>query len=143
VSELPLPLQNAVKIHELELGALLDDVLADFDLTWSEPPTTTADTYTVSATRHSQAGPFRIASAQLTIERETKHIRSLTLNRQLLGEGTATLAFTLLNSVARDDTAFAPESHVKTGAPVYDRTKPMLRRRFILQQLGNQFGNGQ
>jgi hypothetical protein len=142
-SELPLPLQNAVKIHELELGTLLDDVLADFDLTWLEAPAATADTYIIAATRHNRAGPFRIASAQLEIERETKLIRSLTVNRQLLGEGTATIAFTLLNTVAKEDAAFSPESHIKNGAPVYDRTKPLLRRRFILQHLGNHIGNGQ
>jgi len=143
VSELPLPLQNAVKIHELELGPLLDDVLADFDLTWSEPPNLPADTYTITATRHTQAGPFRIASAKLVIERETKLIRSLTVNRQLLGESGATGVFNLISAVAKDDAAYSPESHVKPGAPVYDRSKPMQRRRFILQHIGSILGNGQ
>lgn len=139
-TELPPPLRQVIKIHELELGPLLDDVLADFDLDWSEPPT--SDTYTISATRHTRAGPFHMASAQLVIEKDTKVIRSLTVVRQLMGEETATGTFTLLNSVDKD-AAFAPEAHLKAGLPVYDRSKHSLRRRLVFQHFGALIGNAQ
>ncbi|AMV25662.1 hypothetical protein VT84_14790 [Gemmata sp. SH-PL17] len=135
-SELPVALRNAVKIHELEVGSLLDEVLADFDLTWAEPPARDADTYSVTAVRRGDVRPLQIASAELVIEKQTKVVRSLVVRRKALGEGTTAFTFELIETVSKDDAAFNPEGHIKPGAPVYDRTKPNPRRRLLIQQIG-------
>ena len=135
-SELPVALRNAVKIHELELDSLLDEVLANFDLTWTEPPERAAETYSVTAVRRGDVRPLHIASAELVIEKHTKIVRSLVVRRKALGEGTTALTFALLETVSKDDAVFTPEGHIKPGALVHDRTKPNLRRRLLIQQIG-------
>jgi len=140
-AELPPALRTAAKIHELELATLLDEVLVDFDLAWSEPPARTADAYSVTATRRGEAVPFRIASAELVVEKRTHVIRSLTLRRKALTDGTATLTFALLATAPRDDAAFTPQGHLNPGAPVFDRAQPVLRRRVVLQQI-REMANG-
>ncbi|QJW99022.1 hypothetical protein [Frigoriglobus tundricola] len=127
-AELPPGLRNAVKIHALELPPVLNEVLIDFDLTWAEPPTPTADAHAVTATRRGEPPLLGIAGAELVIEKNTNVIRSLTVRRKALFNGTTTLTFALLSSVARADTVFTPEGHINPGAPVYDRSQPVLRR---------------
>jgi len=126
-TELSRGLRNAIKIHELELTSLLNEVLIDFDLMWAEPPTQTADSYAVTATRRSAAPLLGITGAGLVIEKNTNVIRSLTVRRKALFDGTATLTFVRLPSVTRDDSVFTPEGHIQPGAPVYDRSRRLLR----------------
>jgi hypothetical protein len=139
-AELPPALRTTVKILELELTSLLDEVLADFDLTWTEVPARAADTYSITAMRRGEVLPFRIASAELVVEKKSKVVRSLVLHRKALGDGTATITFTLVRG-SRPEAAFAPEPHLDPGAPVYDRTQPVLRRRLVVQQL-REMANG-
>lgn len=141
-SELPAVLRTAVKIHELEPDTLLDEVLASFELVWSEPPAPGAETYSVTATRRGEVPPLRLASAELVIEKGTKRVRSLVLNRRGLGSAHATLTFTLVATVGRDDAVFTPEGHIRRGAPIYDRSKPLLRHRLLRQHLGDAVAGG-
>lgn len=134
-SELPARLRNVVKIHELELGALLDDVLADFDLTWSESPPAKSTAYSIAAVRRTQPLQFGIATAELKIDRDNV-IQSLTLKRRFPGEQTAVSTFTLQSVIAADDVVFTPEGHIQPGSPIYDRTKKLERRRFLMQHIG-------
>lgn len=135
-AELPQALRNAVKLLELEPDTLLDEVLSAFDLTWSEPPAQGADTYSVRATRGGDAPPLRLASAELVIEKKTNVIRSLTLRRGGFAGGSAVLTFALVSTGPADATVFTPEGHIRRGAPVYDRGKPLLRHRLMRQHLG-------
>lgn len=140
-AELPPHLRTAVKVHELELATLLDEVLADFDLAWSEPPARGAETDSVTATRRGDSPLLQIASAELVVERTTNTIRTLTVRRRALADGSASLTFTLLGTASRDDSAFTAQGHINPGAPVYDRAQPVLRRRVVLQQI-REMANG-
>ena len=135
-AELPALLRNAVKVHELELDTLLDEVLSAFDLEWAEPPAPGAETYSVTAARRGDVTLLRLASAELVIDKNSKVIRSLVLKRRGHANGLATITFTLLGTVAKDDAAFTPEGHIRKGAPVYDRSKPLIRHRLLRQHLG-------
>ncbi|AWM36832.1 hypothetical protein [Gemmata obscuriglobus] len=135
--ELPQGLRNVVKIHELEPDTLLDEVLASFEMDWSEPPTASTQTYSVEATRRGEAPPLQLASARLVIDKINKTVRSLELKRRGLTNGYATLTFALTGAVERDDAAFTPEGHIRRGAPVYGRSKPLLRHRLLRQHLGD------
>jgi hypothetical protein len=131
----------AVKIHELELASLLDEVLVEFDLSWSTQPERGTETDSVTATRRGAVPPFRVASAELVVARDTKMIRTLIIHRRGLGEHIATLTFQLQSSSPIDPSVFTPEGHLRAGAPVYDRSKPLLRRMLILKQIGNKLLN--
>jgi hypothetical protein len=141
-AELPQALRLAVKVLELELPSLLDEVLVEFDLVWSDPPVPGAGPYSITATRRGDVPPFGLAAAELVIEKDTKLIRSLTLHRRGTGDRTAALTFALQPAAPPDPAAFAPEGHVRPGAPVVDRTNPVLRRLLIVKQIGEKLANG-
>jgi hypothetical protein len=141
-SELPQPLRAALTVHELQLTPLLDEVLVDFELAWSGPPAPGSDTYSVAATRRGPVPPLRLASAELVIDRDTKAVRTLTLRRRGLSDSAATLTFSLLPAGACEDAAFTPEGHLRPGAPVFDRSRPVLRRLLIVKHLGDKLADG-
>lgn len=141
-AELPPPVLDVVKIRGLEVGPLLDEVLKDFGLAWAEPPVRGAPTLAVRATRHGDPLPGQIVSAELVIEKDTRVVRSLALRRQLAVGGVLTLTFTLANTTDRDPAAYTAEGHVDPGQPVYDASRPILRRRVLLQNLSDVIVNG-
>jgi hypothetical protein len=126
-SELSPGMRTAVKIHELELDSLLNEVLADFDLSWAQPVVPSASSYSIEATRKSSPGPFQIASASLTIEKGTNVIQRLVLTRRLHGDVSASIAFAFEGNLPNDDKAFTPEAHLSPGAPVFDHSRRFMR----------------
>lgn len=143
-AELPNAVRDAVRIRGLEIGSLLDEVLKDFDLAWTEPPVRGTATTSVTATRRGIVGPGQIHSADLVIETNTKLIRSLVLRRRLIIGGVATLTFAHVGVGAseRDPAVYTAEGHIDAGKPVYDATRPLLRRMLLLQNLGDVLVNG-
>ncbi|VTT98292.1 Uncharacterized protein OS=Planctomyces brasiliensis (strain ATCC 49424 / DSM 5305 / JCM 21570 / NBRC 103401 / IFAM 1448) GN=Plabr_3771 PE=4 SV=1 [Gemmataceae bacterium] len=141
-AELPPPVQDAVKIRALEVGPLLDEVLKDFDLAWAEPPARGAPTLAVRATRRGETFAGQIHSAELVVEKDTRVVRSLVLRRPLAVGGLLTLTFTLADTTERDPADYSAEGHVGPGQPVYDASRPVLRRRVLLQNLGDVIVNG-
>jgi hypothetical protein len=141
-AELPPPVHDVVKIRALEVGPLLDEVLKDFDLSWAEPPARGAPTLAVRATRRAAPRPGQIHSAELVVEKDTRVVRSLVLRRQLAIGGPLTLTFTLADTTEHDPADYTAEGHVDPGQPVYDASRPVLRRRVLLQNLGDVIVNG-
>lgn len=141
-SELPPFLREMLKIRGLEVGPLLDEVLKDFDLTWTEPPARRAEASKVTATRRGAARPGQVHSAELVIEKHTNQLRSLVLRRQLISGGHATITFTLQGTGAFDPAVYTAEGHLDAGKPVYDSTRPLLRRRVLLRDVGEVLANG-
>jgi hypothetical protein len=140
-TELPPVVREIVKIRGLEVGPLLDEVLKNFDVTWVEPPTPRAEVSRVWASRRGPTLPGQVRSAELVIENHSKQLRSLVLRRLLIG-GDATITFTLLGQgefVPQDYTA---EGHLDAGKPVYDSTRPNLRRRLLLREIGEVLAGG-
>jgi hypothetical protein len=138
--ELPPPLRYVVRVIGLELPHLLDEVLADCDLAWTEPPA--ADAWTVTAARRTPARLFQVLAGTLVVEKRTRAVRSLTLTRKLLGDDVARLRLELQATRARPDAAYEAEGHVAAGAPVYDRASPGLRRRLLVRHLGRVLASG-
>jgi len=141
-TELPPAVRDVVRIRGLELGTMLDEVLKDYDLAWAEEPVRNAATFSVVATRRNPAIPGQIRSADLVVEKDTRMIRSLVLNRQLISGGIATVTFTHTGATPRDATAYTAEGHIDAGKPVFDGTRPILRRKILLQNLGDVLVNG-
>jgi hypothetical protein len=108
---------------------LLDDVLKDFDLEWSEPPS--AANFSIKATRRGQPAHSQLASAELEIEKNTKLVKSLVLHRKLGPDITATITFTFVGETAKDAAAYTAEGHVDRSDHVYDHTRLLLRGQVI------------
>jgi len=141
-SELPPSIRDAVKIRGLEIGSLLDEVLRDFDLSWTEPPARDAAIRSVTAQRRKPPRPGQITSAELVVDKDTKLIHSLLLRREMLVGGVATLTFKLVGTATPDESRYTAEGHIDAERPVYDATRPALRRRVLLQNIGDVIVNG-
>lgn len=141
-AELPPQIRDAMKIRSLELAPLLDEVLKDFDLSWSEPPARDAATFGVTAKRRGDVRPWQIASADLVVEKSTNVVRSLVLRRTLPSGEQIVTTFTLVPGPTRTDADYTAEGHIDAGKPVYDATRPVLRRRILIQNIGDVLVNG-
>jgi hypothetical protein len=139
---LPTPLRNVLKIYELNLQPLLDEVLADFDLSWFTPPGTQDHNYIITARPRAEPGVLQVVSAELTIARKSQVIHCLSLTRKLWGNDTVTICFEHQAEGTRPEASFTAEGHISPSAPVYDRTKSLLRRRLLLQELGESGARG-
>jgi hypothetical protein len=124
----------------LDLRTLLDEVLTHFELAWSEPPA--ADTWTVLATRRNPTGLFRVRSIELVVDKRTRVIRSLTVTRKLPGDEIAKLRLDLQAATTKPDAVYTAEGHLDPGAPVYDRSNPVARRRLMVRHLGEVLSQG-
>jgi hypothetical protein len=140
-AELPPQLRDAVRIRGLEVGALLDEVLKDFDLAWAEQPNRRRPTGAVAVSRRGAPAPFQIKSAELVVERDTNLLRALILERQLPA-GVARITFSLTGTTEKDASVYTAEGHITPGAPVFDATRPLLRRAMLFEQLKDILANG-
>jgi hypothetical protein len=131
--ELPRKLRNLVAVFGLELRPLLDEVLADFELSWSDRA---EGVYRILATRVSPKGPFRVSAVTLVIDKQTKRILSLTVTRSLPDGQDAHLHLDLVDEKPQPDAIYTAEGHINRGVPVFDRSTPKERRRFLLQFVG-------
>jgi hypothetical protein len=136
--ELPPALRNIVKIYELELTTLLNEILvpAHFDLVLAQVPHPSDANYLIHATRKEPGRVFQIDSADLSVEKGSNQIQSLILKRKLPGESSVSVTFDLMASVPKDDSVFTPEGHLAPGKPVYDATRPILRGMVMMHYLG-------
>jgi hypothetical protein len=131
--ELPRKLRNLVAVFGLELRPLLDEVLADFELSWSDP---VESVYRIQATRVSPKGPFRVSAVSLAIDKQSKRILSLTVIRSLPDGQDAHLHLDLVDEKAQPAAIYTAEGHINPGVPVFDRSTPKERRKFLLQFVG-------
>lgn len=132
--ELPPVLKDAVAVRGLELDTLLGELLADYDLTWA------ADDR-ISATPRGSVRPLGVLSADIRLDQATPVIRQLTLRRLLVNDGVVTLTFRLTDP-GSEVPAYVVERHLDPNAPVHDAHTPVLRRRVLLQGLGELLANG-
>jgi hypothetical protein len=140
--EIPPPLRQEVAVRGLEVRPLLDDLLADHDLTWGRLPDPAVKTYEVSAVLRGKAWPLRLAAAELTIDRDTLAVCRLALRRRLPAGGMVAVTFTLVTTAERPDAFYTPEAHLNPGAPVHGADRPVLRTRVLLRGLARFFANG-
>jgi hypothetical protein len=131
--ELPHKLRNLVSLFGLELQPLLDEVLADFELSWSDQA---EGVYRIQATRPSPKGPFRVSAVSLVIDKQTKRVLSLTVTRSLPNDQVAHMHLDLVDELAQPDAIYTAEGHINPGIPVFDRSTPRERRKFLLQFVG-------
>ncbi len=134
LDELPPALKEAVAVRGLELDTLLGELLADYDLAW-------ADADRISATPRGTVGLLGVLSADITVEKTTHSVRELILRRKLPNDDAVTLTFRQTEA-GGDVPGYPAERHLNPKAPVHDADTPVLRRRVLIQGLGEIVVNG-
>lgn len=133
--ELPQKLKEAVAVRGMELDTLLGDLLADYDLAWGEDPSPAGDLDHITATPRRSVGVLGVVSADLAVDKTTRTVRVLTLRRKFVNDAVVTFTFTL-RTTADPPPAYTAEGHLQPNAPVHDADAPVLRRRVLLQVIG-------
>lgn len=130
--EMGARLQRMSDIYSLNLESLLEDVLRYCRLEHSER----GGTHVITAT---PVRPWRRALRQATIEidKETKAVRRLVMERETPQHGISTSSFTLVDARLSDESKYSIEGHMEEPFLVLSREMQPQRRR---QVLTNWFG---
>ncbi len=126
--EAGLPLQFIGDLYGLELESLLDSFLKFCRLTYSDE-SESLHVITATPVRRWQN---RIQSATIEVDRETKAVRRLILNRLLPERGECTVTFTLVDSGIADESKYSVEGHVEKPSTLYNRMSQPDQRRKVL-----------
>jgi hypothetical protein len=141
MDELPKKLREAVTVRGMELHSLLGILLADYELSWSEAPSPAGDADRITATPRNAVEMLGVVSADITVDQMSRTVRQLILRRKFVNDGVVTLTFTL--SPTNDPPpSYTAEGHLPPNAPVHDTNAPVLRRRVLLQGLGEILADG-
>lgn len=105
--ELGIQLQRISNLYTLNLETLLTDVLQRCRLQSAE---VTEATQVITATQRFRRGGFR--KVTIDVDRETKAIRQLVIEKDFPGRGPSSVTFTLVESRAPDESRYRPEGHL-------------------------------
>ncbi len=122
------PLQLIGDLYGLELETLLDSLIKHCQLTASDE---TELIHVITATPNGR-WQRRIQSASIEVDRETKTVRRLTLNRLLPDRGECTVTFTLVDSGIPDESKYAVEGHLESPFTVFNRDSQSNQRKKVL-----------
>lgn len=133
--EVPERLNTICDVCGMRAETLLDEVLAEFELTRERPDGTAepAATYRIRAEPKPGGGSPFLRSAVLELDAETRVLRRLVLERTRRGQPLATVTFTLVETGTQSDLSYQPEGHLEPGAPVYSTTNTPPRRALLLR----------
>jgi len=133
-NEVPWGLQYWCEMHALRPERFLNDVLRDFDLR-REPgkPGTTIDTITATRKTSRPAAPLK--RVKLEIDRESKVMRKVVLEREFPEGNAVTTIYTLIDTRDEDDKRYSIEGHLTAPYEIFTRDKDPGKRREILERL--------
>lgn len=121
-------LNHLCDVCSLNTETLLDDVLANCQLDQVESD---ASFYRIHAKAH-RTSRTGIRSAVLDIDRETKAIRRLQIDRVRPTRFASTVEFTLVESKAADESKYSVAGHTQNSGEVMSRSSRIDRRRELL-----------
>lgn len=128
--EMGAPLEYLANLYSLNLESLLDNFVRNCLLT-REHQSGTTHVIRVTPRRAWRGGWLR--SARIEIDRETKVVRRLTIERELPQQAPSTISFTLIDSRAADENRYQPEGHLTKPFRKLDRHSQPDERRDILR----------
>ncbi|MBX3437786.1 MAG: hypothetical protein KF861_09865 [Planctomycetaceae bacterium] len=127
LSDLPEEVEFACRVNSMSLPALVEDVLADFDLR-SHGPSSHAGAATNLVWANLKPGRSHrlLSTALLEIDARSDVIMRLVLWTIDEGEPKGTITFTLIDSDTIGDAQYRLEAHVDAGATIerHDLTRP-------------------
>lgn len=121
-------LEQLSDIYSLNLETLLDDVLAHCRLE-REDSSPSVHRIVAKAVRPGRGG---IVAAEIEVDRETKAIRKLVIERNRPQRWGMKVTFSLTDSQVADESQYSIEGHLPKNAPVMTRDFQNDRRREIL-----------
>lgn len=132
--ECGVPLQYISNLYTLNLESLLQNFLKRCTLTHEVGPGT-IHSITAIPRRRWHAGVLR--KAIIEVDRETKAVRRLVIEREIPRHGRSTVTFTLVDSRIPDESKYRPEGHLVEPFRLLTReTQPDRRRELMTNWFG-------
>jgi hypothetical protein len=133
--ELGAPLQYISDLYTLNLETLLNNFLKHCRLDRSD---VSDATHVITATpKHRWRGGW-VRRATIEVDRDTKTVRRLVIERELPQQGPSTVTFTLVESRPADEAKYRPEGHLTEPFRLLTRDAQPDNRRELLS---NWFGS--
>ena len=132
--ECGVPLQYLSNLYTLNLESLLQNFLKHCTLTHEEGP---GATHSITATPKRRWHGGWLRKATIEVDRETKAVRRLVIERDIPQHGTSTVTFTLVDSRTPDESKYRPEGHLIEPFRLLTReTQPDKRRELLTNWFG-------
>ncbi|MDX1968829.1 MAG: hypothetical protein SFV23_16765 [Planctomycetaceae bacterium] len=132
--ECGVPLQYISNLYTLNLESLLQNFLKHCTLTNDDGP---GVTHSITATPRRRWHGGGLRKATIEVDRETKAVRRLTIEREIPQHGASTVTFTLVDSRTPDESKYRPEGHLIEPFRLLTRdTQPDKRRELITNWFG-------
>ena len=126
--EIGVPLRYIGDLYTLNLETLLQNFLKNCRLEMSEGP---ADTTIIVATPRRQWTNRPLQRATIEVDRETKAIRKLVIEREFERASSVT-TFTLVDSRLADESLYGPEGHLSDPFRIFSTETNASRRRELI-----------
>lgn len=121
-------------LYKLNLETLLQDVLKHCSLRHQEGP---GGTYAITATPQRRWIGGGLREATIEVDRETKAVRRLVIQRDIPQRGASTVTFTLVEARTPDESKYRPQGHLVAPYRLLTRETRLDNRR---EFLANWFG---
>jgi hypothetical protein len=131
--EMGVPLRHIGDLCTLHLETLLKNFLKHCRLEMSDGP---ADSTIIVATPHKQWSSRPLQRAMIEVDRETKAIRKLVIEREF-ERSSSIVTFTLVDSRLADESHYGPEGHLVEPYRIFSAETNAPRRRELIN---NWFG---
>jgi hypothetical protein len=134
-NEVPPWMETLTDTLSMRIDTLLDEVLMDFELSW-EPSEAQSSTRTVKATAPRNR-LRRIREVRLEIDRETKVVLKISIDRINRMDARTTTVFTLAATEAQPDSRYQIEGHLEERSVILtNKNQPERRAELITRLFG-------
>jgi hypothetical protein len=133
--ELGPPLEYIANLYSLNLESLLANFLKHCSLSRANE---SDSTHVITVTPRSRWRGGWVKSARIEVDRETKTVRRLTIQRELPQQGPSTVTFTLVESRPADESKYRSEGHLTEPFRLLSRdSQPDSRRELLVNWFGS------
>ncbi len=127
-------LHHISSLYTLNVETLLKDLCKNCSLEYKEG---TQGTHFITATADRRWSGRRLRQATIEVDRETKAVRRLEIQRDIPILGASTVTFTLVDSRAPDESKYRPQGHLVAPYRLLNRdTRLDLRRELLANWFG-------
>jgi hypothetical protein len=138
--EVPDRLAQALDFCTMELEALLDSMLTDFDVRIAgSTERSSAGTTRIRASLKPDRPQPDLRAVLVDIDARTKVVKRVAVARSIRGHPVAEVSFTLEQAGAQADNAYDLAGHVDTGAAIFGPDQRVRRRRQLIRFFGSLF----
>jgi hypothetical protein len=129
--EIPEPLQEVCDLRSLQLPTLLESLLKDFELEFSNQADGIA---TIVARPHSKISNSKYGVIEIEMDRNALLVRHVTMERLNDKRPVAMVRFSLEEIEPQEESLYELASHLQPGAEVFDRGTRRGKRSELLRE---------